>query len=135
MTVDPRRGGAYGPGLVDLLERRVMKTTIRDDRPVFEQASPDRRVTADAPPMFVCHGVNDTLVPVAVARYFVDRLREVSTAPVAYVELPRAQHAFDVLASIRCRHTTMGAVRFLEAMRVRVENRPDPRPIPVQKPG
>ena len=42
---------------------------------------------------------------------------------MAYVELPRAQHAFDVLASIRCRHTTMGAVRFLEGMRVRADRR------------
>jgi hypothetical protein len=33
------------------------------------------------------------------------------------VELPLAQHAFDVMASIRCRHTTMGAVRFLEGIR------------------
>ncbi len=69
--------------------------------------------------MFVLHGVNDTLVPLAVARHFVDRLRQTSRAPVASVELPRAQHAFDVLASIRCRHTTMGAVRFLEGMRAR----------------
>ena len=36
---------------------------------------------------------------------------------MAYLELPLTQHAFDVLASIRCRHTTMGAVRFLEGMR------------------
>ncbi len=71
--------------------------------------------------MFVFHGTNDTLVPLAVARHFVAALRLVSEAPVAYVELPRAQHAFDVLASIRCRHTTMGAVRFLEGMRARVD--------------
>jgi hypothetical protein len=45
-----------------------------------------------------------------------------SEAPVAYVELPRAQHAFDVLASIRCRHATMGAVRFLEGVRTRVDH-------------
>jgi hypothetical protein len=38
---------------------------------------------------------------------------------VVYVELPRTQHAFDVLASIRCRHTSIGAVRFLEGMRAR----------------
>ena len=62
----------------------------------------------------------------AVARHFVAELRRVSEAPVAYVELPRAQHAFDVLASIRCRHTTMGAVRFLEAMRA--AGRPAGRP-------
>jgi acetyl esterase/lipase len=67
----------------------------------------------------VFQGVNDTLVSVEVARSFVARLREVSESPVVYVELPRTQHAFDVLASIRCRHTSIGAVRFLEAMRAR----------------
>jgi len=119
MTGDPARSGAYGSGTLDLLERRVMKTTRSDDPRLFEQASPDHRVTAGAPPMLVFHGTNDTLVPLAVARHFVSQLRLVSRAPVAYVELPRAQHAFDVLASIRCRHTTMGAIRFLEGMRIR----------------
>jgi dipeptidyl aminopeptidase/acylaminoacyl peptidase len=71
--------------------------------------------------MLVFHGTNDTLVPLAVARYFVAQLQLVSEAPVAYVELPKAQHAFEVLASIRSRHTTMGAVRFLEGVRMRVE--------------
>jgi acetyl esterase/lipase len=70
--------------------------------------------------MFVLHGRNDTLVPVEVARIFVDALRSTSRAPVAYAELPLAQHAFDVLASLRCRHTTLGAVRFLEATRAGV---------------
>ncbi len=122
-TGDPDRSGAYGDGTIDLLERLVMKTSSRDNPRLFEEASPDRRVTTDAPPMMVFHGVNDTLVPVAEARHFVAQLRLHSQAPVAAVELPRAQHAFDVLASIRCRHTTMGAVRFLEAMRVRADLR------------
>ncbi len=120
LTGDPVRSGAYGPGLVDLLERRVMKVRQADDPGTFEQASPDRRVTAAAPPMFVFQGANDTLVPPAVGRYFAEQLRLVSTEPVAYVELPGAQHAFDVMASIRSRHTTMGAVRFLEGLRTRV---------------
>ena len=120
MTGDPARSGAYGTGILQLLERRVMKIRQADNPAEFEQASPDRRITPGAPPMFVFHGTNDTLVPVAVGRHFVARLGEVSQAPVAYAELPRAQHAFDVLASIRCRHTTMGAVRFLEGIRVRV---------------
>jgi acetyl esterase/lipase len=122
-TGDPELSGAYGPGLVDLLERRVMKTTMSDNPREFEEASPDHQVTPSAPPMMVVHGVNDTLVPLPVARHFVAELRRVSEAPVASVELPRAQHAFDVLASIRCRHTTMGAVRFLEAMRSRAGHR------------
>ncbi|MHB1711350.1 MAG: alpha/beta hydrolase fold domain-containing protein [Acidimicrobiales bacterium] len=121
MTGDPAGWGASGPGLLRLLEKRVMKMPIEGNRRIFEQASPIERVNASAPPMFVFQGINDTLVPVGVARSFVTRLREVSASPVAYVELPRTQHAFDVLTSIRCRHTTMGAVRFLEAMRARVD--------------
>ncbi|MGH9080452.1 MAG: alpha/beta hydrolase fold domain-containing protein [Acidimicrobiales bacterium] len=120
LTGDPARSGAYGPGIVDLLERRVMKVRLSEHRAQFEQASPDRRVTAAAPPMFVFHGANDTLVPPAVGRYLAAQLRLTSEAPVAYVELPRAQHAFDVMASIRSRHTTMGAVRFLEGIRAQV---------------
>ncbi len=135
MTGDPTLSGAYGPGLVELLERRVMKTSVKDNPDQFAQASPDQRVTAGAPPMMVFHGVNDTLVPVAVARNFVENLRRVSAAPVAYVELPGAQHAFDVLASVRCRHTTLGAVRFLEAMRVRVAGRPADLPVSAPNPG
>jgi acetyl esterase/lipase len=76
-------------------------------------------VHADAPPFFVLHGHNDTLVPVSVARTFVAALRAVSGAPVAYAELPLAQHAFDVLASLRCRATTNGVAAFLDAARSR----------------
>jgi acetyl esterase/lipase len=112
--------GEFGTGLVELLERRVMKVSITSDRERFEQASPIHRVNETAPPMLIFHGTNDTLVPVGVARNFVTRLREVSPSPVAYVEFPRAQHAFDVLGSIRCRHATMGVVRFLEERRARV---------------
>lgn len=120
MTGDAGRSGAYGPGTVRLLEERVMKVALADDPVRFEQASPDRRVTAAAPPMFVFHGANDTLVPPSEARYFVDQLRRTSGAPVAFVELPSAQHAFEVMASIRSRHTTLGSVRFLEGVRARV---------------
>ena len=129
MTGDPERSGAYGPGLLELLERRVMKTRMADNPAQFEQASPDHRVTTSAPPMFVMHGINDTLVPVAVARHFVAQLTAVSRAPVAYVELPCAQHAFEVLASIRSRHTTMGAVRFLEGLRAPLGDRAGPGPV------
>ena len=78
--------------------------------------------------MFVLHGTNDSLVPLPVARHFVDQLRSVSRAPVVYAELPGAQHAFDVMASIRCRHTTMGVVRFLESMRARAAGGVPPSP-------
>jgi acetyl esterase/lipase len=107
--------GKYGPGLRRLLEQRVMKTKSEE---VFNQASPTYRVHPDAPPFFVLHGTNDTLVPINVARRFVAELRSVSKAPVLYAELPRAQHAFDVLASLRCQATTAGVASFLDAVRL-----------------
>jgi acetyl esterase/lipase len=73
----------------------------------------------------VLQGVNDTLVPVESARVFVERLRSVSLAPVAYAELPLAQHAFDVLASLRCQATTSAVGDFLEAARAAAHGAPD----------
>jgi len=107
----------YGDGLLDLLERRVFKRRYRDDPEPFRAASPIERVTADAPPFFVIHGTNDTLVPVDEARRFVAELRRHSKAPVLYAELPGTQHAFDVLPSVRAAHTVASVVRFLESVR------------------
>ncbi len=117
MTGDPDGSGLYGPGLLKMLEKSVMKTTMAEHPEVFRSASPTLRVRPDAPPFFVLHGVNDTLVPVQVARTFVERLRAVSEAPVAYAELPLAQHAFDVLASLRCQATTSAVGDFVTGAR------------------
>ncbi len=120
MTGSPEAEGAYGHGIMELLEKRVMKLPYVDHTPVYDRASPDQRITPGAPPFFVVQGRNDTLVPPQVGRRFAARLRETSSSPVAYLELPRSQHAFDVLLSIRSRRTTLGAVRFLEGVRARV---------------
>ncbi|KAA9158269.1 alpha/beta hydrolase [Amycolatopsis acidicola] len=77
-------------------------------------ASPLDRVNDKAPPFFVIHGQRDTMVPVREAREFVRRLREASPNPVAYAELPGAQHAFDIFPSIRSAHVVRGVERFLE---------------------
>jgi acetyl esterase/lipase len=115
MTGSPEGSGAYGEGLVEMLQKTVMKTTYAEHPEIFVAASPTDRVNAGAPPFYVLQGRNDTLVPVGVARTFVERLRAVSHQPVAYSELPLAQHAFDVLASLRCQATTSGVADFLEA--------------------
>ena len=120
VTGDSEASGAYGRRFFTFLERMVVKVTYEEAPDVYVSASPERRITAAAAPMFVVQGSNDTLVPPQVGRRFAERLREYSDSPVAYVELPRAQHAFDVLASIRSRHTSLGAVRFLEGIRSRV---------------
>jgi acetyl esterase/lipase len=119
MTGTDEGAAQYGSGLLHLLEGRVMKARASEHPEIFRAASPTYRVRADAPPFFVLHGRNDTLVPISVARIFVDALRAVSLAPVAYAELPLAQHAFDVLASLRGQATTGGVAAFLEAARWR----------------
>ncbi|EHR50484.1 esterase/lipase [Saccharomonospora marina XMU15] len=80
----------------------------------YVAASPLDRITDKAPPFFVIHGEHDTLIPVAEAREFVRRLREVSHNPVGFAEIPGAQHAFDIFPSIRSAHVVRGIERFLE---------------------
>jgi acetyl esterase/lipase len=107
--------------LVRLLERTVVKKRLADARDVFDKASPMSRVNAGAPPFLVIHGTNDTLVPVGEARLFVELLRKASRAPVVYVELPEAQHAFEVWSSARTAHVIRGVARFLAVVHQRYE--------------
>jgi acetyl esterase/lipase len=116
MTSSPE-ASRFGNGLVEMLEKTVMKVKETEHPEVYRDASPTFRVRPDAPPFFVLHGRNDTLVPIGTARVFVKRLRAVSTQPVAYAELPLAQHAFDVLASLRCQATTSAVGDFLDGAR------------------
>jgi acetyl esterase/lipase len=108
------RQGLRGEGMGKyLLERMVMKVPMALDRSAWERASPMDRVNEDAPPFFVVHGANDTLVPVREARHFAELVRGCSRSPVVYAELPGAQHAFDIFRSIRTAHTVRAVERFL----------------------
>ncbi len=109
--VDEERTGHRG--LPRMLERMVVKAKFADDPEPYRSASPMYQVHRDAPPMFVLHGTNDSLVPVEQGRAFVQRLRGVSTHPVAYAELPLAQHAFDFFGSVRAAATAAAIERFL----------------------
>ena len=75
-----------------------------------------RRLHAGAPAFMVLHGTKDTLVHVGIARAFVAAFRDVAPAPLCYVELPGAQHAFDLLTSPRSTATTRGIASYLEAL-------------------
>ena len=57
--------------------------------------------TTNAPPCFVAHGDQDTLVTVEDARGFAEQLRATSANPVVYAVLPGAQHGFDLIRSRR----------------------------------
>lgn len=101
----------------DMLSRLVFKSSLRDDRARWEQASSMSHVRSDAPPFFVLHGANDSLVPVEQARSFVDDLRKESSNPVAYAELPGAQHAFEIYPSVRANAAAHAVERFLAVVR------------------
>ena len=83
----------------------------------YERGSPLARVHAHAPAFLVVQGTSDNLVFPAESRAFVDELRTTSRAAVAYAEVPRAQHEFDAVASIRTGHVINGVARFLDHVR------------------
>ena len=98
---------------VEVLERLVVKQKRSTHRQIYLDASPLRHVRADAPPFFVLHGTDDSLIPVIEAREFVEELRSVSKSPVAYAELPHAQHGFDIFGSPRADQAADAVARFL----------------------
>jgi acetyl esterase/lipase len=59
------------------------------------------------------NGSHDSLAPVAGARAFSEQLRAESRAPVVSLELPGAQHAFEVFHSPRTHHVVHAVHRFL----------------------
>ena len=101
-----------GRGLRTLLESRVVRLPYAGHEDLYRSLSPYHRIDEDAPPFLVVQGTTDTLVDVNVARDFVARFRDVALAPAYYVELPFAQHAFDLTASPRTSATTRAAVAF-----------------------
>ena len=72
-------------------------------------------MSADAPPFLVVQGTHDTLVFVEEAREFVRALREKSRAPVHYLEMKGAQHAFEIFHSARSQRAVRATAAFLEA--------------------
>lgn len=115
--------GETGTSMARMRRRTLLARTVLKSREeqAFIDASPLDAVqhAAGIPPFLVIHGRNDTLVPVVEARLFVQRLRELSSQPVCYIELPGTQHAFDVFPSIRSAHVVRAVGRFVEALRVR----------------
>ena len=109
--------GHYYPELQAwTFEQVVIKKPLAGNREIYEQASPLCRVHPDAPPFMVLHGERDTLTPVGDARDFVARLHQVSGSEVRFVELPGAEHAFDLWPSVRTARVVDAIGRFLAAV-------------------
>ncbi len=105
--------GTGRPEFIAFLQKFVVKKPFAAFRQMYLDASPITRLRPDAPPFFVLHGTDDSIIPVDEGRVFAKALREVSTSPVAYSEAPYAQHAFDFFGSPRGHHTADAIEHFL----------------------
>lgn len=110
---DFTRAEAMHPLMRPTLAKYIFKLRRAELAEALRVASPITHVSADAPPFFVLHGRNDSLIPVEQGRAFAARLREVSRQPVAYAEMPFAQHAFDIFGSVRATHAAVAVEQFL----------------------
>ncbi len=108
-----------GGAMTRWLERTVMPCALAADPTLWDLASPMAQCRPDAPPFFVLHGTADSLAKVEQTRLFVAALRARSREPVAYGELPGAQHAWDFFHSVRCRASVRAIASFLEWQRAR----------------
>jgi acetyl esterase/lipase len=99
---------------IAFLQKFVVKKPFTEHRQVYEDASSIKRIRPDAPPFFILHGQDDSIIPVSEGREFAEALREVSTSTVAYAEIPHAQHAFDFYyGSPRAHYTAQAVEEFL----------------------
>ncbi|MEZ0339034.1 alpha/beta hydrolase [Mycobacterium sp. pV006] len=102
------------------LQKLVVKKPLSGNRDVYADASPLLRVRPDAPPFFILHGADDSIIPVPEGREFAAAMEKVSTAPVVYAEIPHAQHAFDFYyGSPRAHYTAQAVETFLSWVQAR----------------
>jgi acetyl esterase/lipase len=69
-------------------------------------------------PLLIVHGDQDTFTSAEHARALAERVRSASPNPVVYVELPGAQHSFDLLSSIRFEAVIDGIEAFAASIAV-----------------
>ena len=99
--------------MLPFLEHFVMQARYADQPELFESASPISYVRRDAPPFFVLHGENDSVIPSVQAQAFCTALRDAGAPTVCYAELPNAHHAFDMFATVRSRLAADAVADFL----------------------
>ncbi|MCV7424622.1 alpha/beta hydrolase [Mycobacterium yunnanensis] len=106
--------GSGRPEFIAILQRYIVKKRFREHRQTYLDASPITKVHADAPPFFVLHGTDDSIIPVQEGRAFAEALEKASDNPVAYAEIPHAQHAFDFFGSPHGDYTATAVAHFLD---------------------
>ncbi|MAA85903.1 MAG: alpha/beta hydrolase [Halieaceae bacterium] len=104
------------------ISRRIIQQTREAAPTVFEDGSPiswihRTGVAKGAPPFCIVQGTHDSLVWVEEVRRFVAEFSPLTTTPLVYAELPRAQHAFEIFHSPRTSHYLNAAASWLEWVR------------------
>src|SRR5262249_14012026 len=95
----------------------VMKSDPHKEHDEWDRASPVSHIGPDTPPFFVIHGRNDSLLPVEIARPFVDALRVHSDSPAVYPGLPWAHAAYGLYPTVRAHAPAHAIERFLAYVR------------------
>ncbi|MEB3071483.1 alpha/beta hydrolase [[Mycobacterium] vasticus] len=111
------RAGDSPPEQEQFLTDIVIGAAQHEAYDIWDQGSPLSQIRSDAPPFFVIHGSIDTATNHEQAHAFATALGRMSGNPVAYAQLPGAQHCFDLLPSIRTAATAQAIDRFLTYVR------------------
>lgn len=106
--------GSGRPEFISILQRYIVKKRFSQNRQVYLDASPLTKVRPDAPPFFILHGEDDSIIPVCEGREFAETLSQKSDNVVAYAEIPHAQHAFDFFGSPHGHYTATAVAHFLD---------------------
>ncbi|HEX2286324.1 MAG TPA: alpha/beta hydrolase [Mycobacterium sp.] len=110
---------------IGFLQKFVVKKRFAENRQVYVDASPIKRLRTEAPPFFILHGQDDSIIPVPEGRAFAEAMRGASTSIVAYAEIPHAQHAFDFYyGSPRGHYTAQAVEQFLSWVHAQRQSTP-----------
>ncbi len=96
------------------LEKNIMPSSMKTDKAIWQLASPIHQLHEDRPPFLVIQGDLDTLAFAEEAQSFVKDAKAVSKNLCLYVEIPYAQHAFDLFYSPHCLEAIKAAHKFSE---------------------
>ena len=91
---------------IAFLQKFVVKKPFAEHRQVYEDASSIRRIRPDAPPFFILHGQDDSIIPVGEGREFADALRGVSTSDRRVCRDPARPARIRLLLRVAARRTT-----------------------------
>ncbi|MDT5076218.1 MAG: hypothetical protein QOJ80_855 [Mycobacterium sp.] len=106
--------GTGRPEFISILQRFIVKKRFSANLQVYLDASPITKVRPDAPPFFILHGEDDSIIPVGEGREFAEALAQKSDDVVVYSEIPHAQHAFDFFGSPHGHFTATAVAHFLD---------------------